>query len=298
MRVDDIAAAGLRLLPIKRRTLVQIRNRRDLKGAFFGIKKAVTFNEKIEWIKANYRKPLMVRCADKYLAREYVGSLLPETYLVPLYGVYRRAEEINYDQLPEQFALKVNHGSGWNIFCRSKSQLDRRQANAQLNGWLDQSWYNHRNREWVYKDIPRRIVCEKYFIPGEGGWPLNYKVHCFHGVARYVELGSNNQSEVYSRNIYDRDWNLQPFRWNYPNLHFAVERPSHLEELLRISERLAAPFPYVRADFFIEDGQIYFNELTFYPSNALSRFYPEKYDALVGGHLDLDRVRCELSRGL
>lgn len=67
-----------------------------------------TLDEKIQWLNLNYHDSLMTKCADKFAVREYVKETIGEEYLVPCIGVYDSPDEIDFDKLPEQFALKVN----------------------------------------------------------------------------------------------------------------------------------------------------------------------------------------------
>src|SRR5690625_2284077 len=84
------------------------------------------YNEKLQWYKLYYRDPLMTKCADKYKVREYVAAKGLKDILVPLYGVYDNANDVDFNQLPEKFVLKTNNGSGShaNIFCDQKSKLN------------------------------------------------------------------------------------------------------------------------------------------------------------------------------
>ena len=58
-----------------------------------------TFNEKIQWLKLYFHDSLMTKCADKYLAREHIKEKVGEEYLIPLLGVWDKAEDINFDSL-------------------------------------------------------------------------------------------------------------------------------------------------------------------------------------------------------
>ena len=51
---------------------------------------------------------------------------------MPLVGVWDSPDEIDFDSLPERFALKATHGSAWNILVTDKGALDVRGAGA---GW-------------------------------------------------------------------------------------------------------------------------------------------------------------------
>lgn len=83
-----------------------------------------SFNEKIQWLKLYYHDPLLTKCADKYLVREYVKNKIGEKYLIPLLEIYDTPEQIDFYSLPHQFVLKTNNGSGRNIICKDKYKLN------------------------------------------------------------------------------------------------------------------------------------------------------------------------------
>ena len=69
-------------------------------------------DEKIQWLKFYGDTSQWPRLADKYAVREYVKEKGLEDILVPLIGKWDKAEDIPWDALPNQFAMKTNHGSG------------------------------------------------------------------------------------------------------------------------------------------------------------------------------------------
>ncbi len=46
-----------------------------------------------------------------------------ERYLIPCLGVWNSFDEIDIQTLPDQFVLKANHGSGWNIVVSDKKSF-------------------------------------------------------------------------------------------------------------------------------------------------------------------------------
>ena len=120
-----------------------------------------TFNEKLQWLKLNYRDPDMALCADKFEVRKYLTNKGFGDILNTLYAVYENADDIEFSKLPSQFVLKASHGSGWNIICKNKSDYSWKGWTKVMNSWLKQNLYVY-GREWVYKDIKSRILCEKY----------------------------------------------------------------------------------------------------------------------------------------
>ena len=84
-----------------------------------------TLSEKMMWIRIYDNTPLKTKCADKYEVREYIKEKIGEEYLIPLLGVYDNFDEIDFDNLPNQFVLKCNHGCGYNIIVRNKNNFER-----------------------------------------------------------------------------------------------------------------------------------------------------------------------------
>ena len=86
----------------------------------------VSFNEKIQWLKLNTynNNPLITQCADKFAVRDFVKSKGCEELLIPLIGVYDDVDAIEWDNLPEKFVLKCNHGCGYNVICSDKTKVN------------------------------------------------------------------------------------------------------------------------------------------------------------------------------
>lgn len=83
-----------------------------------------TFNQKLQWLKLYDRKPEYTQMVDKYEVRKYIKEIIGEEYLIPLLGVYDSFEEIDFDNLPDEFVLKPNHTSGDIFICKNKSKID------------------------------------------------------------------------------------------------------------------------------------------------------------------------------
>ena len=82
-------------------------------------------NEKIHWLKLNTDTSEWSRLADKYLVREYVKEKGLEDILIPLYGKWDSADDIDFDNLPLSFILKTNHGSGEIIKVLNKNSINK-----------------------------------------------------------------------------------------------------------------------------------------------------------------------------
>lgn len=239
------------------------------------------FSEKLVWYKLNGKKPLMEKVANKFTVREYIKEQGYDNLLNELMGVYTDVNDIDFNNLPDQFVLKGTHGSGFNIIVKDKSKLNIFQTRLMLKSWLNQDIY-WSGREWVYKDMPRHIIVERYLDDGNGDL-RDYKFYCFNGEPRIMQLEIGRGSKYNIRNFYDMDWNLMPFGKTIPHSpDVLVDKPNKFEEMKEIARVLSKPFQYVRVDFYLVKDKIYFGELTFFPAGGVADFVPDNYDFEVG----------------
>lgn len=247
-----------------------------------------TFSEKIQWIKLNYRNNLMTRCADKFEVRDYIKEKNLDYILNDIYGVYDAVSEIDLSKLPNEFVLKATHGSGWNSICYNKESLNWKDEFKKIEEWLNTNYYNI-GREWVYKNIKPRIICEKLLIDEESSLPKDYRFFCFNGQPKLIQVDVD-QSQGRKRNIYDINWNKMAFEHGFPMSKSTHKKPKNLSLMIEIAEKLSEDFPFVRVDLYNINGKIYFGELTFYPGNGFGVFKPDVYDSVIGSYLDLSNL--------
>lgn len=230
-----------------------------------------TLDEKIQWMKLYYYKdnPLVYQCADKFRVRDYVKNCGLEHILNDLIATYHSANKINWDVLPQKFVLKWNFSNGGNIICSDKSKLDRKQAIKELNRF--QKIKPHLKYAEPQYDVEKVLLCEKFIETENGEAPVDYKFYCFNGEAKYVLC-------CYGRSIdhrpafyfFDKDWQLQRFNKMGKEAPegFTMPKPEGMDDLFHYAEILSKPFPFVRADFYLENGKAYFGELTFTPGGG------------------------------
>lgn len=248
-----------------------------------------TFSEKLNWLRLYYLKPIKSKLADKYEVRDYISKIFGKEMLIPLLGVYNKVKEIDFSALPDKFVLKANHGSGWNIVCRDKSKLDIETTKRLLKFWLKTNYYKI-NRSWEYKNIPPRIICEK-FITSPGKTDLDdYKIHCFNGEPKYIQHIIGRGSGQTQHRFYNTSWQPQEFTFTNPLYEGVVEKPQELQKLLDVAKRLAEGWPFVRIDLYLVDKNIYFGEITFHPVNGMDKFFPSKYNQIWGEMIDLKNL--------
>ena len=246
-----------------------------------------TFNEKIQWLKLYDRNPNYSKFVDKYEVRKYIAETIGEDHLIPLLGVYNSFDEIDFDQLPDQFVLKPTHTSGDIFICKDKSKINYPELKKMVNKWMKRKYY-FEHREWPYKNIKPRIIAEKFMVD-ESGYDLkDYKIFCFNGEPKCLFVASERHSESGMKmDFYDMDWNLMPFERKYPRSGIKIPKPKSFEQMVSFAKLLSMDFPFVRVDFYDINGHLYFGELTFYPGSGLEEFTPEEYDYLLGSWLKL-----------
>lgn len=255
-------------------------------GREVNLENPVKYNDKLQWLKLNWRDPVATKCADKYKVREFVKNKIGKKYLNKIYGVYDSVDEINIKNLPQSFVLKATHGSGKNIICKNKNSLNWKKKAINMKGWLKTNHY-WINREWVYKDIKPKIICEKYLENKNGNPPKDYKIFCFNGEPKLIEVDFDRFSS-HTRNFYDLDWNLLNLEIEYPNdKNTYISKPEKLNEMLKLSKILSEDFPHVRVDFYNLNGELIFGELTFFHESGTGKFNLEKYEIKMGNWLTL-----------
>ncbi len=249
-----------------------------------------TFNEKIQWLKLYYNDPLMTKCADKYLVREFIKDIIGEEYLIPLIGVWDRPEDIDFNILPNQFVLKVNWGSGQNIIVKDKSILNIKDTINQLKEWMKIQNNNYYSSfEWQYKNIKPKIICEKY-IEQLDGQLYDYKVFCFNGIPSYIQVDTDRYVN-HTRSIYDIYWNSIDCRYVFNTINIKIIKPSDdlLKKIYRISTILSQYFIFLRVDYYIVNDIIFIGEITFSPDNGMGKFEPIEWDYKFGELLELPK---------
>lgn len=242
------------------------------------------FSEKLQWLKLYYHKDLMRQCSDKFAVRKYVRDKIGDKILNTLIASYDCVDEIDFGSLPEKFVMKVTHGSGQNLIVTDKRGVNWHYERKVLKFYMQ---FNHyfEGREWAYRGIKPRVICEAY-LDEDGKSPKDYKFFCFNGEPKFIAYDLDRFSD-HRRNIYDTDWHLLPFELKYPRFHEQIARPEKLDQMLSYATTLAQDFPFVRVDLYYVNGEIYFGELTFYPSQGLVKFYPKRYDLIYGQQLIL-----------
>lgn len=251
------------------------------------LKNPTSFNEKLMWLKLNWRHPLVAKCADKYEVRKYVENNIEENILPKLYGVYETVEEINWNDLPNKFAIKCTHGCGFNIICDDKSKLDINEAKQKLDKWM-KTRYVFEAIEVQYDEMKPRIICEEYIETEAGILPNDYKIYCFNGEPKLTLVCTERSKDV-KLDFMDINWNKMDIGangWESGKIH---EKPTCYDEMLDICKKLSKPFPYVRIDFYDFNNRPMLGEMTFTPAGCAARYYNDKGQKILGDMIQLPK---------
>lgn len=253
------------------------------------IKNPKSFNEKLLWLKLYDRRPEYSTMVDKYAVKKYVADIIGEEYIIPTLGVWDKPEDIDWDSLPDQFVLKCTHDSGGLVICRDKSKLDREASIEILNRSLHKDYYLA-GREWPYKNVPKRIIAEKYMEDKKLGDLPDYKFFCFDGEVKALFIGTERGSGDVKFDYYDADFNHLDLVQMHPMSGKELPKPDHFEKMKELAAKLSLGIPEVRVDFYNINGSIYFGELTLYHHGGSVPFHPEEWDYTFGSWIKLPQI--------
>lgn len=255
-------------------------------GRKLNLENPQTFNEKLQWLKLHDRKPIYTTMVDKHAVKEYVASIIGEEYIIPTLGVWDSFDDIDFDTLPEQFVLKCTHDSGGLVICKDKSKLNIGEARRKIEKSLKTDYYLH-GREWPYKNVPRRIIAEKYMVDESGTELKDYKVFNFDGQPHIIQVDYGRFTE-HKRNLYNTDWEYIEAAIQYPSdKDHEISRPNALAEMIELARRLSTGIPHLRTDFYSIGDKLYFGELTFYHESGFASYQPEQFGVEMGRWLKL-----------
>ena len=248
------------------------------------------FTEKLQWLSLNDHSQIRSDATDKYKVRQYVSGEMKKAglpdILIPLIGVFDTVEELEWEELPNSFVLKANHGSGWNVLVKDKADANKEEVFTKLRTWMMDNYY-HYGREHQYKGIAPKIICEEFLKNDDGSEILDYKFMCFNGKPEMLWIDYNRHTN-HVRNFYDLDGNPLDYISDVPaDYSIQFQKPQNYEQMLEIAQTLAKPFKHVRVDLYNVNGKVYFGELTFSSWGGFVVYRTPKLDDIWGEMFDV-----------
>ena len=246
------------------------------------------YTEKLQYLRLYVypKNPLVSQCAGRVGVREYLKSRGFDDLLINIYGVFDRFEDIDFNKLPNQFAMKCSHGCAMNYICYDKSKIDYKELKKKFTKWLKTN-YGKKTVELHYSPIKPQIIIEELMLDN-GKLPTEYKIHVFNGEPKSLYVVTSRNVDIRYNNYYI-DWT--PFDGSQFNgwkkTDYPLEKPQNWDKMVEIAKELGRDFPFVRVDLYNINGKIYFSELTFTPAKGTLILDDDKCDFEMGEWLDI-----------
>jgi hypothetical protein len=258
-------------------------------GQILDLDNPLSFNEKLQWLKLYDRKSRYTLMVDKYEVRKYVKETIGEECLMPLLGVYDSYDEIDFDSLPNKFVLKASHASGNVFICKDKAEIDHAALRNTTNAWVNRNYY-WLNREWPYKNVKPRLVIEEYISDKSGKALKDYKIFCFSGEPRVIQVNSEKEKDIFFINHFNLEWGeIELPRIKSKKNPLTPAKPKNLGRMLEICRLLSKDIPFLRVDLYETEKGIFFGETTFYPMAGFLDFADPEDDYLLGSWMELPK---------
>lgn len=249
------------------------------------LEKPETYNEKLQWLKLYDRCSEYTQMVDKAEAKKVVEKLIGEEYVIPTIGVWDNFDDIDFEELPNQFVLKTTHGSGGVIVCKDKTKLNFTEARKIIDASFKCNYFVY-GREWPYKNLKPRIIAEKLMIDESGTELKDYKFFCFDGEPKVMFIASDRPHDT-RFDFFDMNFKHLPFTNGHENASKQLNKPQNFDLMIELAKKLSQNIPHVRIDLYNINGEIYFGEFTFFHWGGMVPFVPEEWDYKLGSWITL-----------
>ena len=243
------------------------------------------YNNKIKWLMLYDQTPEHIIYSDKIKVRDYISEKIGDKYLVPMYQICGRADDINFDVLPTSFVIKTNHDSGSVWVVNDISKINIGSLKSEIDSRLDRK-FGWDNGEWYYSYISPRIIIEKN-ISENSSSPDDYKFHCSNGKVLLCQYIYDRDTGITKEQLITADGRVQGYKLDHEFVQGdKFEVPSTWNEMLRLCETLSSDLRYIRIDLYSIKDKIYFGELSWHPRSGNYRGHGQE---LLGQMLYIDR---------
>ena len=179
-------------------------------GRKLNLRNPKILTEKIQWLKLYDNLPIKTSLTDKVLVRDWIKSKIGEKQLTPVFQICSSFEEIDFENLPNKFMVKCNHGCKWQYTVKDKETYLKHDflisySKRMVDDWMKQTFYGWSDFELQYKDIQPKILIEKLLCETSDKPKTEFEIWCFNSIPKYFTIIDN---EAENRNIYDENYNL------------------------------------------------------------------------------------------
>jgi len=268
----------------------------------------VSLNEHIRHKAAYDRRSILTTFADKAAVRDLVAATVGSSYLSMAHAIADQPDDVNWQSLPEEYVVKVTHGSGGVVIVTNEASLDLELPSVDSRpGWarylvhptrldvaklqdlirywqtLDYSWTpGSKIIEHCYSSIPPRILVEELLRDAAGSLPRDYKFFVIGGEVAFVQVDLDRFSQ-HERAIMSTSWDLLPVTIQYPAPEVPPAPPGNLQEMLVIATALGSlPEDFCRVDLYDLGECIVFGEITNFPGAGGETIEPASFDYMWG----------------
>ena len=247
------------------------------------------FNDHLLRLKADgsLTDPLRQFITDKEYAKYYVAGIVGWKYAMQTFAVLRSGEEVDrlvLNRVP--CVIKPTHLSGpVLIYLGPETPIDRKVVKQ----WMRVNYYRV-SRESNYRNLERKVIVEEYFSEDGRTVPRDYKIFCFHGCPKVIEVDSD-RFRHHTRNLYDTAWNRLPIAIGYPPGLEDEPKPTHLEQMIEVARKLSKPFTSIRVDMYADESGVKVGELTNCHGGGTERIQPSAAESWLGSLFEKGVVR-------
>lgn len=253
-------------------------------GGFPDLINGKSFNDKIQWLKLFDQSSLIIKCADKVEAKDFIRSRVGDNYVIPTYQVEKDFDKLDFSRLPDRFVIKTNHDCGTVFLVKDKFREDFRPIKQSIEKSLRRP-YGIEYGEWEYQYIEPKIIVEEFLRTPNADQPPDFKFHCIEGRVKWLHFIFDRASHP-KEIIIERDGSVSGIHF-YEKMEQSTEfkPPLNWLEMIGVAERLADGFKYLRVDLYNIANKIYVGELTPFPQAG---FYSGEGQKILGERMTFD----------
>lgn len=253
-----------------------------------------TYCEKIQWLKFNHMPydEKVINRADKYAVRDFIESKGFGEHLVTLYGNWESPEEIDWQELPNRFVLKLNNASGkeYRWFVKDKSSFSIVKFETEVKAVMFKK-FNEFGGEFHYGKMLPMIIAEEY-LENDQKEILDYSFYCFHGEIAFLSVEQGTIQGLQMIDYYDLNWERSQVKF-FEDFHRSeqkYEKPDNFDHMVFMAKTLSQGYPHLRVDLYNVAGKVYFGELTYAPENGYIQWDPLSLDLEYGKRIDIHNI--------